>query len=223
MAEEVAAGGQVRWRIMSVVERAKEACMAVMLRPNLRWAVRDSVSDCHWARNRRASSIPPRSPASPRPLPNPFATGVKSSSPSMFDFSFSTPAAEAEAYNEPPTEMVCPITLSVMSEPVIAADGFSYEKQAISKWFKVSASELGITQTFACCLLTLIRPIIDSLNHVSLLLLTSSSVLCQLYTAHSCPTDISAVAENELTARASAFDPKSQSQNTDPGTVSGGS
>ena len=33
-------GGLVMWRIMSAVERTKEACMAVM-RPSLRWAVRD--------------------------------------------------------------------------------------------------------------------------------------------------------------------------------------
>jgi len=82
---------------------------------------------------RPSSTMPPLPPASL--LPNPFAIGVKSSSPSMFDFTCTTPAAEAEAHNEPPTEFVCPITLSVMSEPVIAADGFSYEKQAISKWF----------------------------------------------------------------------------------------
>lgn len=39
--------------------------------------------------------------------------------------------------NDPPKEFICPITLSVMDSPVIAADGFSYEQEAITKWFKV--------------------------------------------------------------------------------------
>mmetsp|Transcript_47673 Transcript_47673/g.132286 ORF Transcript_47673/g.132286 Transcript_47673/m.132286 type:complete len:415 (-) Transcript_47673:178-1422(-) len=40
--------------------------------------------------------------------------------------------------NDPPKEFICPITLSVMDSPVIAADGFSYEQEAITKWFKKS-------------------------------------------------------------------------------------
>merc|ERR1740130_699203 len=40
--------------------------------------------------------------------------------------------------NDPPREFICPITLSVMDSPVIAADGFSYEQEAITKWFKKS-------------------------------------------------------------------------------------
>lgn len=34
------------------------------------------------------------------------------------------------------SQLVCPITLTLMSEPVICCDGFTYEKSAIEKWFK---------------------------------------------------------------------------------------
>jgi energy-coupling factor transporter ATP-binding protein EcfA2 len=35
-----------------------------------------------------------------------------------------------------PHEMICPITRSVMQDPVVAADGYSYEKAAIQEWFR---------------------------------------------------------------------------------------
>jgi len=44
----------------------------------------------------------------------------------------------AVGHKYPPKEFICPITLSVMDSPVIAADGFSYEQEAIKKWFKKS-------------------------------------------------------------------------------------
>ena len=34
-----------------------------------------------------------------------------------------------------PEEFFCPITLNVMKNPVLAADGHTYEKKAISRWF----------------------------------------------------------------------------------------
>ena len=34
-----------------------------------------------------------------------------------------------------PPNFLCPITRTIMKEAVICADGFSYEKQAIEKWF----------------------------------------------------------------------------------------
>jgi len=34
----------------------------------------------------------------------------------------------------PPDELICPITFELMSEPVIASDGYSYEKAAIQHW-----------------------------------------------------------------------------------------
>lgn len=38
--------------------------------------------------------------------------------------------------NEVPNEYLCPITLEIMKNPVIAKDGYSYEEEAIKKWFE---------------------------------------------------------------------------------------
>jgi hypothetical protein len=38
---------------------------------------------------------------------------------------------------EPPSYFVCPITAAVMHDPVVAADGFTYERSAISRWLHV--------------------------------------------------------------------------------------
>ena len=35
---------------------------------------------------------------------------------------------------EPPNEFVCPITQELMHDPVLAADGFAYERSAIERW-----------------------------------------------------------------------------------------
>ena len=35
-------------------------------------------------------------------------------------------------------EFLCPISLEVMTKPVVAADGFSYEKKNIERWFRTS-------------------------------------------------------------------------------------
>ncbi len=37
---------------------------------------------------------------------------------------------------QPPTEFVCPITHELMVTPVVAQDGFTYEKSAIEDWMK---------------------------------------------------------------------------------------
>ena len=36
---------------------------------------------------------------------------------------------------EPPDEYLCPITQDIMQDPVVAADGRSYERNAIAEWF----------------------------------------------------------------------------------------
>jgi hypothetical protein len=36
----------------------------------------------------------------------------------------------------PPNELLCPITSDIMVDPVVAADGYSYERQAIEEWFR---------------------------------------------------------------------------------------
>ncbi|KAJ3434582.1 regulator of chromosome condensation [Anaeramoeba flamelloides] len=37
--------------------------------------------------------------------------------------------------DEPPDHFVCPITFEVMFDPVLASDGYSYEREAIEDWF----------------------------------------------------------------------------------------
>ncbi len=42
----------------------------------------------------------------------------------------------AEDFNdERPTEHFCPITHCLMTDPVVAADGHTYQREAIQKWF----------------------------------------------------------------------------------------
>ena len=36
---------------------------------------------------------------------------------------------------EIPQNYICPITLDLMKDPVVAADGQSYEREAIMEWF----------------------------------------------------------------------------------------
>ena len=43
-------------------------------------------------------------------------------------------AAGADEPPPPPHEFLCPITREVMVDPVVASDGFSYERTAIAKW-----------------------------------------------------------------------------------------
>ncbi|KAK7242761.1 sacsin [Aureococcus anophagefferens] len=45
-------------------------------------------------------------------------------------------ARERGAVREPPAEFLCAITRECMVDPVIAADGFSYERSAIERWFR---------------------------------------------------------------------------------------
>jgi len=45
---------------------------------------------------------------------------------------------------EPPDELVCPISLTLMTnDPVVAADGITYERASIEDWFKKSKEEKG--------------------------------------------------------------------------------
>ena len=38
--------------------------------------------------------------------------------------------------NKPPAEYLCPIVMDVMTDPVICADGFTYERSAIDEWLR---------------------------------------------------------------------------------------
>jgi U-box domain/WD domain, G-beta repeat len=44
-----------------------------------------------------------------------------------------------------PLEFICPITHEIMVAPVIADDGFTYEKNAIEKWFERDAPTSPMT------------------------------------------------------------------------------
>jgi hypothetical protein len=35
---------------------------------------------------------------------------------------------------EPPSHLLCPITLQLLEDPVVATDGVTYERSAITKW-----------------------------------------------------------------------------------------
>ena len=43
---------------------------------------------------------------------------------------------EIESKAEPPEEYICPILFEIMRDPVICADGFSYERVAIERWLQ---------------------------------------------------------------------------------------
>ena len=51
-------------------------------------------------------------------------------------------AANTNNLDEPPEELVCPISLNLMSDdPVVAADGITYERASIEDWFKKSKAK----------------------------------------------------------------------------------
>ncbi|EOD08846.1 hypothetical protein EMIHUDRAFT_68076, partial [Emiliania huxleyi CCMP1516] len=41
---------------------------------------------------------------------------------------------------EPPADFICPITTELMSDPVMAADGHSYERSAIERWLATKST-----------------------------------------------------------------------------------
>ncbi|EOD25208.1 hypothetical protein EMIHUDRAFT_206382, partial [Emiliania huxleyi CCMP1516] len=61
------------------------------------------------------------------------------------------PSVEEE---EPPDDFICPITTEVMVDPVMAADGHSYERSAIERWLATKSTspltgeELEFTRLF---------------------------------------------------------------------------
>ena len=54
------------------------------------------------------------------------------------------PAASSTSLNEPPEELVCPISLVLMTtDPVVAADGITYERASIEDWFEKSKAKIS--------------------------------------------------------------------------------
>lgn len=56
--------------------------------------------------------------------------------------------------NEPPTEFCCPITLVIMRNAVVAADGHTYDEEAIKRWFKKRKTSPMTNKAMAHCKLT---------------------------------------------------------------------
>jgi hypothetical protein len=48
-----------------------------------------------------------------------------------------------------PNEYLCSLTLEVMVDPVIAADGHTYERAAITRWFRQSKRSPKVV--WSCC------------------------------------------------------------------------
>ena len=64
--------------------------------------------------------------------------------PVLTDSSMRSPVAASSP--EPPDEFVCPITIELMTDPVLATDGHTYERSAIERWFatgKMSSPKTG--------------------------------------------------------------------------------
>ncbi|TRY82481.1 hypothetical protein DNTS_029962 [Danionella cerebrum] len=51
----------------------------------------------------------------------------------------------APVSNGTPDEFLCPITREIMKDPVIAADGYSYERDAIESWIKTKSRTSPMT------------------------------------------------------------------------------
>ena len=45
------------------------------------------------------------------------------------------PEKKQDLKDDPPDEYICPISLEIMEDPVIAADGYTYERVEIEAWF----------------------------------------------------------------------------------------
>ena len=44
-----------------------------------------------------------------------------------------------------PSEFLCPISHSLMTDPVVLADGFTYERSSIERWFKLGKKTSPMT------------------------------------------------------------------------------
>ena len=75
----------------------------------------------------RDRATDPRPPASPPPAPRP----PPRPAPAV---AAPAPAATQAARPEPPDALVCPISMELMRDPVMAMDGHTYERRNIERW-----------------------------------------------------------------------------------------
>lgn len=61
----------------------------------------------------------------------------RSRSDSMSSQDVTTPSEESDD-DSPPYEMICPISHEIMSDPVLCADGQTYERSSIERWIRMS-------------------------------------------------------------------------------------
>lgn len=75
-------------------------------------------------------------------------------------------AAGAAAAAAPPPICFCPITNEIMQDPVVAADGHTYEREAIETWFRRRNTSPMTNQVIAPTLLPnfAVRSLIASLG-----------------------------------------------------------
>ena len=59
------------------------------------------------------------------------------------------PASEASEATEVPDDYVCPITAEIMTDPVTTADGFTYERTAITEWLRTKDTSPSTGATLA--------------------------------------------------------------------------
>ena len=75
---------------------------------------------------------------------------LKSFRCAILEYEDTKPAQESKASaetTEPPEELVCPISLVLMTkDPVVAADGITYERASIEDWFKKSEAKISDAQ-----------------------------------------------------------------------------
>ena len=63
-------------------------------------------------------------------------SAARASSPSSSSSSSSSSSAAGHAAPEPPEELCCPVTYELFTDPVVAADGRTYEKKAMARVIK---------------------------------------------------------------------------------------
>jgi len=60
--------------------------------------------------------------------------------PELLSILMEPPSEDTEPSDGVPSNYLCPVTMSIMMDPVLAVDGFTYERAAIEKWFETHAT-----------------------------------------------------------------------------------